>query len=229
MAVDKEIKRRITQEWLKAFPGLQPYAQNKLYKNIGPFVMGIELINLPRSENYRPHFVIYPLYRNNIKSCLDYPCLMREFFNSKKLQINLPYNDTRELFKDAQKIVAQSLKFEFKEDVSLLDLYSLVDDRLINDPIFQRHSGHRASLLEVKFYAAVYTRSQTEMEKIINQVKDEQKNWDMKMFESWHGQFDLWIKGLERNAINTEEFFKKIVINKQDKKIDKLLSSDLKM
>ena len=49
------------------------------------------------------------------------------------------------------------------------------------------------------------------------------------MFESWHGQFDLWIKGLERNAINTEEFFKKIVINKQDKKIDKLLSSDLKM
>jgi len=145
--MDNKTKKIVTKEWLRAFPSLRPYAQNKLYKVIGAFICGIELIKLPHIDSYRPHFVIYPIYKKDNKSCLDYPVLMFEFYNSKKLQLN--------------------------------------------------------------------------------QIKQSSKGWNMDMFETWYGKFDLWFSNLEATICNREEFLKQIETNKQDKKIAKLQSSEL--
>ena len=133
MATDKKIKKEITGEWLSAFPSLKPYTQNKLYKIIGPFVTGLELIKLPRIEQYRPHFVLYPLYRNDVKSSLESPCLMFEFYTVRKLQIHLPYDDRKQLYKNTQQLILQALKIQLVDDVELKELYSLVDEQLLTD------------------------------------------------------------------------------------------------
>ena len=225
--MDTKTKKIITEEWLRAFPGLSAYAQNKLYKIMGPFLCGIELINLPRSANYRPHFVIYSLYKEDLESCLKYPTLMFEFHDSKKLQLDLPYDDAYGEFKLAQSIVSSSLKIQFNGNVSLGNFFGLVDDNLKNNMIFKFHSGKIASLLELKFYAALFVNSEVEMNAIINQIQIESEGWDMQIFEKRYGRFDKWIQKLQVTMLNRYEFLEQIEANKQNKKILRLKNSEL--
>ena len=68
----KEAKIKVKEDWINALPNLAAYAQNKLYKIVGPSVMGIELIKLPGTPEYRPHFVCYPLWKENLKECFEW-------------------------------------------------------------------------------------------------------------------------------------------------------------
>lgn len=225
--MDSKTKKIITEEWVKAFPNLSANAQNKLYKIVGPFVLGIELINLPRSENYRPHFVIYSLWKNSVKTCLEYPVIMQEFYNSKKLQLNLPYGDVSGKYKEAQTIVSNSLKVSFNDDITLQRFYVLINDVLQNDIAYKSHSGKIASLFELKFYSTLYIGNQSQVQNVLNQIQQAGKNWDMQMFEVWYGKFDTWLQGLQEKVNSREEFLKQIEANKKDKKISQLKSSEL--
>lgn len=227
--MDNKTKKVIKEEWLREFPDLSAYAQNKLYKLIGSFVCGIELINLPRSEDYRPHFVIYPLYKKNVKSCLEYPELIFQFYDSKKRQIDLSYKDVGEKLKKAISIVLNDLEISLKGSVSLNSFYNLIDNVQKNEVIYNSHSGKSASLLELKFHSALYVGNQNHIQNILSQIEQSSKNWDMNMFETWYGKFDLWFKGLKEKVNNRDEFLKQIETNKQDKKIEKLCSSELVM
>lgn len=225
--MDSKTKKIITEEWIKSFPNLNAYTQNKLYKVLGPLVIGIELVNLPRSKNYRPHFVIYSLWKNDIKSCLEYPVLMQEFYNFKKLQLNLPYEDVSGKYKEAQTIVSDNLKISFTDNVDLNKFYALIEDVLQNDISFKTHSGKIASLFELKFYSALYTGNQSQIQNVLNQIQQASKSWNMQMFEMWFGKFDLWLQILQEKASSREDFLNQIEANKQDKKILQLKSSEL--
>jgi hypothetical protein len=63
MAVNKETSNAVNIDWENALPQLTLYAKNKLYKRVRPLIAGIELIKLPMSDEYSPHFVIYPLWK----------------------------------------------------------------------------------------------------------------------------------------------------------------------
>lgn len=225
--MDNKIKKQITEEWLRAFLNLSGYTQNKLYKVIGPFICGIEIINLPRSENYRPHFVIYPLYKKDIKFCLEYPALMFEFYNYKKLQLNLPYDDVNGNYKEAQNIVSKSLKISLEKNVTLNSFYGQINDILQTDVEYNSHSGKIASLLELKFYAALYAGDEDQIKSVISQIQNESKVWNMQIFETWYGKFDKWLQSLQATKSNRNEFLKQIEANRQDKKIAQLKSSEL--
>jgi len=63
MAVSKETSNAVNVDWENAILQLTLYAKNKLYKRVGPLIAGLELIKLPMSDEYLPHFVIYPLWK----------------------------------------------------------------------------------------------------------------------------------------------------------------------
>lgn len=225
--MDSKIKKIITDEWLKTFPNLNALSRNKLYKIIGPFICGIELVNLPRSQEYRPHFVVYSLWKGNVKSCLEYPSLLLQFYDEKKLQIDLPYNDVSDKYKEAQKIVSNNLKISFAENVALEKLFSLIDNVLENDITCKFNSGKVASLFELKFYASLYTGNQIQVENVFNQIEQLSKNWNMQMFEIWYGKFDTWLHELKKKQNDRDDFLKQIEANKQDKRIARLQCSEL--
>lgn len=227
--MDNKTKKIITEKWLRAFPDLSAFAQNKLYKIIGPFICGIELINLPRSENYRPHFVIYPLYKKDIKSCLEYPALMFEFYNNKKLQLNLPYDDVNGKFIEAQNIVFNDLKISLKNNVKLNCFYEQITDTLMNSNTYSYMSHTRKYILlyELKFYVALYVGCEVELNSIVNQIQQLSKDWDMQVLEKLRGKFDLWVQSLHITISDRDDFLKQIETNKQDKKVSRLRSSEL--
>ncbi|GEN71298.1 hypothetical protein [Chryseobacterium lathyri] len=225
--MDNKTKKIIKEEWLSAFPGLSAFSQNKLYKIIGPAICGIELINLPRSENYRPHFVIYPLYKADIKSCLAYPVLMFEFYNGRNLQLDLPYNDVNEKLKEAIQIVSDSLQLSLEDDVPLNSFYNLIDDVQKYDSTYQSATASNASLLEFRFYLALYAGSESQIQSTLDQIERASKNWNLKIFEAAFGDFGAWFQKLQHVASNKDFLLKQVEANKLDKKISQLASSDL--
>src|SRR5688572_26669800 len=87
----KAAKKNIKLDWLGAFPNLRAHSQNKFYKILGPTIIGIELINLPNQPAYRPHLVCYPLWKENLKACLDGSFMLMEFENHRRMQFSIPY------------------------------------------------------------------------------------------------------------------------------------------
>jgi hypothetical protein len=228
MAIDKKIKEKITEQWLNAFPQLSVFGQNKFYKIVGCCVIGIELIKLPRSEEYRPHFVIYPLWKNEIKKCLEAPILMKQIYNKKGLQFNIAYDKHTVFFDEAVECLKKQIPISLNGNVVLKSLFEFIGG-LFNDILIKSNSAQQAKLFELEFYTALYTGSQTQIQNVLNQIQKESKGWNMKMFEIWFGKFDLWFNELKEKGNNRDLFLKQIETNKADDKIQQLKSSSLIM
>ncbi len=226
MGIDKEVKKRITKEWLNAFPQLFAFAQNKLYKIVGNCVVGLELIKLPHSEEYRPYFVIYPLWKDDVKSCLDTPVLMKQLYNKKGLQFNIPYEKHSIYFEDLIECFKKQIPISLNADVTLKLLFEFIDAQF-DDLLVKRNPASQAKLFELKFYGALYTGNQDQVQNVLNQIQNASKNWSMEMFETWYGKFDLWFQLLETKKNNRGALLKVIEVNKQDKKIAEFKSSEL--
>ncbi|TCN60929.1 hypothetical protein D0809_03375 [Flavobacterium circumlabens] len=226
MAIEKTIKKKITEEWLNAVPQLSAFAQNKLYKIVGCCVLGIELIKLPHSEEYRPHFVVYPLWKSNLKECLNIPSIYFAIENNKGLQLDIPYLRHSIYFNEAIECLKKQIIISLNENVTLKSLFELVDNRF-NDMLVKTNSAQQAKLFELKFYIALYTGNQAQVENILTQIQQISMSWNMQMFEIWYGKFDLWFQSLQEKVNHREEFLRQIETNKLDKKIAKLKSSEI--
>ncbi|GMQ30637.1 hypothetical protein [Algoriphagus confluentis] len=222
----KEIKKRVTEEWLSSVPQLSAFAQNKLYRVVGCSIIGVELVKLPKVEDYRPHFVLYPLWKGDLKNCLDSPTILLEISNKKGLQFSIPYLKHSAYFNEALECLKKQVSILYNENVPLKSLFDLVDSRF-NDILVKSNSAQQAKLFELKFYSALYVGSQSQVQNVLNQIEQSSKSWNMNMFEMWYGKFDVWLQGLREKVSNREDFLKQIEANKQDKKISQLKSSEL--
>ncbi len=227
MSVSTADKKEIVNIWMGAYPSLYPYTQDKLYMVLGPFVMGIEIIKLPRVDDYRPHFVLYPLYGNlsgnKLKDCMNFPVLLLEFFNKKGLQYSIPYINSLTLAQKVIKAVAQQLPFKIGGDVMISSLHKLIDIQ-INSKLVKMQLK-QPEFFEVKFYSALYV-SEAEAEKVLKQIQKDSKSWDLKQFKTYYGDFDIWYDALAKTK--RDKFIAVIERNKSDKKLKKLPVSELK-
>lgn len=227
MAINTSDKKEIATIWLDAYPSLYPYAQDKLYMVLGSFVMGIEIIKLPRVDDYRPYFVLYPLYGNlsgnKLKDCMNYPVLLLEFFNKKGLQYSIPYKNSLSLTQEVLKAVAQQLPFKIGGDVKISSIHKLIDVQ-INSKLVKMQLK-QPEFFEVKYYSALYV-SEAESEKVLVQIQKDSKSWDMKQFKTYYGDFDKWYDTLAKTK--RDKFIAVIEKNKSDKKLEKLPVSELK-
>ncbi len=226
MAVSALNKKEVANLWLDRYPSLHPYSQDKLYVVLGPFIMGIELIKLPRIEEYRPHFVLYPLYGNlsgqKIKDCMSYPVLLLEFFNKKGLQYSIPYKNSFSLTQEAIKAVDREIPFKIGDDVSLSSIHRLVDSQINNKLV--KLQLKQPEFYEVKYYSALYI-SNSAAEVVLKQINKDSKAWDMKKFSTYYGDYNAWYNGLKET--NRDKFIEIIDKNKSDKKVEKLHYSEL--
>jgi hypothetical protein len=122
MTINKEIKKKVIVDWQNAFPQLAMYSQDKLYKVVGPVIIGIELIKLPRTNEYRPHFVVYSLFgnkmENDVKACLSGPILLKEYSNKKGFQYDIPYEKHGAFFIDVIDSVRKQTPIAFDCNIS---------------------------------------------------------------------------------------------------------------
>jgi len=225
MAVDREIKKKVAEDWKNAFPQLTLYAQNKLYKVVGSCILGIELIKSPHTESYSPYFVIYPIWKKDVKASLDYPIFLKDFKNKKGFQYEIPYEKHSVFFSDVVDIVKKQTPLPFDGNISLKKIANAIDDSSKTPPLSAAPNSYlQAVLQESKMKIALFI-GVTEAQSVFGQIN--KRSWDTNHFKACGVDVSHWLQSLQEVINNRDEFLKQIEINKQDKKIAKLQSSEL--
>ena len=202
------------------------YAQNKLYKICGTFILGIEILSLPRTEDYRPIFSCYPLWKPRIKQCFEEPVFIQEIYNKKGFQFNIPYTKHVTFFQEAVECIKKQAPILVQQNVSLKQLFEVFDKQFSQTLIKSSPVG-QAKLFEGKLLSALYVNDINTSEQVLAEINKASMSWTADLFEWKYGKLDVWLQSLQATITNSEEFFKQIEANRQDKKIEKLQSSRL--
>jgi hypothetical protein len=229
MPIDKEIKKKVIEDWQNAFPQLTIYSQNKLYKIVGPCILGIELIKSPHTESYSPYFVIYSLWGNrmgnNIKACLAGPMLLKDFKNKKGFQYDIPYEKHSVFFDDVLDSVKKQTPLPFEGNISFKEIETAIDVSSKTPPLSAAPNSYlQAVLQETKLRIALYISGE-EAQRVFEQIN--KRSWDTNHFKACGVDVSEWLQSLQATISSRDEFLKQIEINKQDKKISQLKSSEL--
>ncbi|MCF1714413.1 hypothetical protein L0U88_07215 [Flavihumibacter sp. RY-1] len=229
MALDKEIKKKVFEDWQNAFPQLSNYTQEKFYKVVGPIIIGLELIKLSRTEEYRPHFVVYSLFGNkmgnDIKACLAGPIVLQEYTNNKGFQFEIPYTKHSNFFNDVIESIKKQTPLSFDGNISLKNILSMVDEYSKKPPLNASPNSYlQAALLEAKLKIALYV-SAADAQNVFDEIK--KIDWDTKHFKACGVSVNDWIESMWKTINNRDEFLKQIEKNKQDKKISSLKCSEI--
>ncbi|MGO4289868.1 hypothetical protein [Chitinophaga sp. RAB17] len=223
MTISTAVKKQITSSWLTHFPDLTAYSQNKLYKVLGPIVIGIELLSIPRSEDYRPNFVIYPLWKENEIQCLDMPMISIEIERKNGRPFDVPYADHTKLENEAfESTSKQIIPFDRNIPLHQLMLYAeLAIQKSFPVPIAE------ANNYELRLFSAVYASDWPLTENILDELFQVGSNWNPAGFNFKFGSFEKWYKSLEEKVRNRDLFLSQISRNLEGPKLSKLKRSEL--
>lgn len=225
MGIDKVIKKKVIEDWQNAFPQLTMYAQNKLYKVVGPCVLGIELIKSPHTESYSPYFVLYSIWKKDVKASLDYPIFLRDFKNKKGSQYDIPYEKHTVFFDDVVDGIKNQAPLPFEGNISLKKIAAAIEDSSQKPPLSAAPNSYlQAALQESRLKTALFV-SNEEAQKVFDQIN--KRSWDLKHFKACGVNVNEWQQSLKDTITKRDEFLKQIEANKQDKKISQLKSSEL--
>lgn len=221
MSILTQTKKAIALDWLREFPELSSYTQNVFLRIVGPIIIGIEIVKLPFFDKYRPHFVCYALWKQNIKECMDTPLIYQEIKTKNGLQFAIPYTQNNNYFFEVVECTKLQTSILSHDIISSQMLYGIIDNQF-NFTLIKNHPAHRAKLYAFKFYVALYIGDNRQMQNTLNTIQKESLDWNMLLFELWHGDFNKWLKHLEEETKCQTAFMAIITTNKQDKKLKKL-------
>jgi hypothetical protein len=225
--IANNIKKQIINDWSNEYTYLSVYTQNKLYKLLGPFVIGIEILNLPRTENYRPVFVCYPLWKSDIGQCLEEPVFIQEIYNKKGLQFDIPYTKhNNAFFQEAIECIRKQVPILSQQNISLQQLFGVIDKQFSQILIKSSPVG-QAKLFEGKILGSLYVNDPNTIKKVLEEINQISKAWIPNLFEWKYGKLDSWFQNLQIIISNRDNVLKQIGINKQVKKMAQLQSSEL--
>lgn len=225
MAVNKETRNAVNTDWENALPQLTLYAKNKLYKRIGPLIAGIELIKLPMADVYRPHFVIYPLWKKDVETSLDHPIILTEYYNKKGLQFSIPYDKHEVFFPDVLEAVKSQCPLSLDNDIDVSDLISVFDAHSKKPPLNAAPNLYlQAELQKNKLKVMLYA-SPIKAQAFFSEVA--KRNWDINNFRAFGFDVSQWLQNLSEEIGSREQFLKQIETNQSDRKILRLRSSEL--
>lgn len=223
MTINTSVKKQITSSWLSQFPELTAYSQIKLYKVLGPMIIGIELLTVPRSEDYRPHFVIYPLWKVDETKCLEMPMISTEIVRKNGRQFDIPYMDHSKWEIEVFESTSEQI-IPFDQDISISYLMKYAELALqkgFRVPIAE------ANNYELRLFSAVYASDWPLTESVLDELFQLGNNWNPAGFNFKFGSFENWFKSLEEKVRSRNLFMNQISKNLESVKLSKLKRSDL--
>ncbi|MCG2617455.1 hypothetical protein LZZ85_24365 [Terrimonas sp. NA20] len=226
MSIENRVKKEIAKKWVTEFPELKIFAQNKLYKVVGPFVGGVEIFKQPGSDDYRPYIAWYPLWKSDIKECFKEEAILQEVRNSKGILCDIPFEENDKYFADVADKVKQIPSSLLFGNVFLSNVFELID-RQFSHTLVKSSPVEQAKLLQVKLFSALYVNGISAVENVFEEVIKASLNWRLDLFEWKYGKLDDWLQKLKEVQLSRDEIMHRIRINKEDKIIRQLNSFEL--
>lgn len=178
-------------------------------------LVGLTFIKIP-NRDYKLFFTIYPLWRSNMKSCLDVPLLLQPLVDDNGLDIYLS---------DCIDIIIDRCNTQFP----LLRGYNLAEDfvRVLYKIISTDKSMQTNFVLKMKIYELIYGvalyNNDIELAKdVYSQISSQISGWDTKIFNYWYGDKDTTLSKLLEFEPNRCRIIENVNLNTSDPKITKL-------
>lgn len=141
---------QLKNEWIKRY-GLTAISTTKFYKIAGCFIIGFELIKT--QGEIQPHFVVYPLWKDNVKECFSYPYILHCIEDSKGFNYQLPVSrileDINTIFQNIDNYLGCDLRNHIHKDeiLKIVDSYTSI----------ARYIPHvQICMIELKVFLAIY-------------------------------------------------------------------------
>lgn len=206
------MKTRSYPEWKVAFPELGQFSKNRLYRILGPVVAGIELIDLPRKDHYRPHFVMYGLWLSesmiHVEDIFSVPIVLLELAGERKEQLSIPYELEGEALSRIINFAKLQIPISFGEVVYFEDLYSVLDIYSRFPPLNAASGSFlQARVAESELRIALFS-SEADAYLILREI--ERGTWDAQHFRLWNTDVKSWLTSLKTLVENRDEFLKSI-------------------
>ena len=222
-----DAKKEVVENWSASFLDLSVYGRNKLFKICGPFLLGIEITSLPGvTKKYRPHFVVYPLWKMSITQCVEEPVFTQEICNKRGFQFSISYADHARFFQEAVECTKRQASILGHDHVSISQLFEVFDQQFSQTLIMTSPVG-QAKLYEAKLLGALYVNDMSLAGQVLSAINNASIHWSLSLFEWKYGKLDVWLQGLQEMLVSRDGFLKQIEANRQDKKISQLQSSEL--
>jgi hypothetical protein len=121
--------------------------------------------------------------------------------------------------------VKKQTPLPFDSNISLKKIVSVIDEHSKTPPLSAAPNSYlQAALQEAKLKIALFI-GVTEAQSVLEQIY--KRSWDTNHFKACGVDVSKWLQSLQEVTTNRDEFLKQIEVNKLDKKISKLKSSEL--
>lgn len=226
MVIQAEVKRKVVADWTQAFPELTKVGERRLLRVVGPLLVGIEIVTGPQ-DSYRSYNVAYPLWRNDLKECLDYPEVLYEFVGEQGRQMFIRYDQHDMLFRKAVQSVEQDALFQFCGNISLSSLMKSIDKYERTALIKAQGFLARARLLRFRCLCSLYVDRIDIVKYLLSTISAEKNQWDMERFIALYGDFDRWFNSLVDLAESDGRLQQIVEMNLKEPKLARLTRASL--
>lgn len=219
-------KKEIYKLWGEGFPHLSTFSPTAFYMTLDIAVIGIKLIPLTGGEEYRPHLMCFPLWKENNKMNMDESIFMQQMYNAKKLQLDVSYLANLDTIKKSIDLTKKQIGACVQEYVPVKDLFEIFKWQFSyilvqSSPILQ------SKLLEYELMIALYINNPSFINEVKNEITRISKKWDPKLFEWKNGKIENWRIQLFDRLDNREAFLEQVQKNLDEGKIAKLPRSHM--
>ena len=211
----------LKNEWINHF-GLTAISTWKYYKIVGCFLIGFEQIRT-RGE-LQPHFMIYPLWGNDIKDCLQGYCLYHCIEDSKgfgyQISASKMLAQKDEVFLNAERYMGFDLTKDIRKN-QMLDIFKKYSEEYDTNPVRQN------TIFVLKTYMATYLNDKPLFDEIVTSMKkmEDYARQDPQRFEKLFGQrYEFWKENLISVFSNRQAIIDKINANIASGKIKQRIS-----
>ena len=211
----------LKNEWTKRY-NLTAVSQSKYYKIVGCFAIGFELMKI--YGEIKPYFVIYPLWREDVKMCFCVSYLYHCIEDSKGLDYSLPISKMlekkEEIFLNAEKYMG----FDLTKDIHKNQILDIFDKYLYNKYLneYSTNPVEQDSIFILKTFMATYLNDQSLFDDILASMKsmEDYARKNPQRFEQLFGKrYDFWKEDLVSVFSNRQIIIEKINANIANGKI----------
>lgn len=210
----------VKKDW-KSIPYFKQYTPTKYYAILGCFVVGFNLISIPGHGEYRPHFVIYPLWKNTLKEVFSYPFVCLSTIDEKGLDIDIPYDCHTLYFSLFMHCCERQFDVFFNAKISVKNILFYLNIRQ-QDRIAQINVINKILLLECKWFFLLYINDNKGLKELLKYIRNNKDTERMKSINFWGKTYDEWLESLISMTNDRDTFLKQIEININSEKLRKL-------
>lgn len=185
-------------------------------------LMGMNLVKVPGRAGYKLFFSIYSLWRQSLKTCLDYPLFLQPIDDGKNIDYVFPEDMNENDVNCALHLYQSQIPFNHSADVSFIGLREFLQYSIAHDVNIRSNFVLQMKIYELLYGIALYRNDQKTANNICKVISDNIIQWDDKIFQYWYGdktEYLMCLMDFDSNRIN---LLNNVSLNLAEPKVQKL-------